>query len=43
MFLIASLPGLAQNSEQYRACNDKAKTQGEMNACVNDEAARVDA
>ena len=43
VFLIASLPGLAQNSEQYRACNDKAKTQGEMNACASEEAARVDA
>jgi uncharacterized protein YecT (DUF1311 family) len=43
VFLIASLPGLAQNSEQYRSCNDKATTQGEMNACASDEAARVDA
>ena len=43
VFLIASLPGLAQNSEQYRACNDKAKTQGEMNACASEEAARVEA
>jgi uncharacterized protein YecT (DUF1311 family) len=39
---MASLPGLAQNSEQYRACNDKAKTQGEMNACASEEAARLD-
>lgn len=43
VFLLASLPGLAQNSEQYRACNDKAKTQGEMNTCASEEAARVDA
>jgi uncharacterized protein YecT (DUF1311 family) len=43
VFLISSLSGLAQNSEQYRACNDKAKTQGEMNACASEEAARVDA
>ena len=33
----------AQNSEQYRTCNDNAKTQAEMNACANKEAARVDA
>ncbi len=39
----ASLPALAQDSAQYRACNDKAKTQGEMNACASEEAARVDA
>jgi len=41
--LMASLPALAQDSAQYRACNDKAKTQGEMNACASEEAARVDA
>ncbi len=28
---------------EARACNDKAKTQGEMNACASEEAARVDA
>jgi len=38
----ASLPGLAQDSAQYRACNEKAKTQSEMNACASEEAARVD-
>jgi uncharacterized protein YecT (DUF1311 family) len=32
----------AQNSAQYRACNEKAQTQAQMNACANDEAARVD-
>ena len=37
-----SAPGLAQDSAQYRACNDEAKTQGEMNACASEEAARVD-
>jgi uncharacterized protein YecT (DUF1311 family) len=42
-FLLASLPALAQDSAQYRACNDKAKTQTEMNACASDEAARSDA
>ncbi|HUZ45951.1 MAG TPA: lysozyme inhibitor LprI family protein [Terriglobia bacterium] len=43
VFLIAPLPALAQDSAQYHACNDKAKTQGEMNACASEEAARVDA
>ena len=43
VFLIASLPALAQDSAQYRACNGKAKAQMEMNACASDEAARVDA
>ena len=33
----------AQNSEQYRACSEKAKTQAQMNACANEEARRVDA
>ena len=41
--LIVALPAFAQNSEQYRACNGKAKTQGEMNACASEETARVDA
>ena len=39
----SSFPCFAQNSEQYRACNEKARTQAEMNACANQEAARVDA
>jgi uncharacterized protein YecT (DUF1311 family) len=43
VFLLASLPGLAQDSAHYRACNQKAKTQTEMNACASEEAARVDA
>lgn len=42
VFLLASFPGLAQNSEQHRACNEKAKTQVQMNACASEEAARVD-
>jgi uncharacterized protein YecT (DUF1311 family) len=42
VFLVASLPALAQDSAQYRACNDKAKTRGKMNACASEEAARVD-
>jgi uncharacterized protein YecT (DUF1311 family) len=36
----ASFP---QNSARYRACNEKAQTQTEMNACSNEEATRVDA
>jgi uncharacterized protein YecT (DUF1311 family) len=43
VFLLASLSSLAQDSPQYRACSEKAKVQAEMNACANDEAARVDA
>jgi len=42
VFLLTSLPGLAQGSDGYRACNEKAKTQAEMNACASDEAARAD-
>jgi uncharacterized protein YecT (DUF1311 family) len=41
--LIASIPVLAQDSAQWRACDDKARTQMEMNACASDELARVDA
>src|SRR5712692_4127340 len=33
----------AQNSEQYRACSEKAKTQAQMNTCANEEGTRVDA
>lgn len=33
----------ACEAPEASACNDKAKTQGEMNACASDEAARVDA
>jgi uncharacterized protein YecT (DUF1311 family) len=42
-FLVSSLPALAQDSAPYRACNEKAKTQTEMNACANAEVSRVDA
>jgi uncharacterized protein YecT (DUF1311 family) len=34
-------PCLAQYSDDYRACNDKANTQAEMNACASEEAARA--
>lgn len=43
VFLIGALPAIAQGSAQYRACNDKAKSQDDMNACASEEAARVDA
>jgi uncharacterized protein YecT (DUF1311 family) len=41
--LLGSVSALAQDSAQYRACNEKARTQTEINACASDEAARVDA
>ena len=37
-----SFPCHGQSSDQYRACSEKANTQSEMNACANQEAARVD-
>ena len=43
IFLMASLSAVAQDSAQYLACNEKAKTQFDMNACASSEAARVDA
>ena len=39
---LSSFPCLAQNSEEYRACNEKAKTQAKMSTCANEEATRVD-
>ncbi|HEU5415041.1 MAG TPA: lysozyme inhibitor LprI family protein [Candidatus Angelobacter sp.] len=43
VFLLAALdPGLAQDSAHYRSCNEKAKTQMEMNVCASEEAARAD-
>src|SRR5579872_2389576 len=42
-FLVVSIPALAQDSAQYRACNDKAKTQGEMNACASEDVGRAEA
>lgn len=38
----ASVPAAAQESAQYHACNAKAKTQVELNACASEEAARTD-
>ena len=43
VILLAALPALAQDSPQYRACNQKAKAQPEINECASKEAARVDA
>ena len=42
VLLMASLPAFSQDSPRYLACNKKAKTQPEMNACANEEATRVD-
>jgi uncharacterized protein YecT (DUF1311 family) len=44
VFLLAlvSVSAGAQDSTEYRACNDKANTQTAMNSCAGDEAARVD-
>jgi uncharacterized protein YecT (DUF1311 family) len=33
----------AQNSQTFRTCNEKAKTQTEMNECASNELARVEA
>ncbi|MFZ0771167.1 MAG: lysozyme inhibitor LprI family protein [Candidatus Sulfotelmatobacter sp.] len=43
LFFASLHPAFAQNSAAYGACNQKAKTQAEMNACANEETARVDA
>lgn len=42
VFLLVSVSSVAQESAEYRACNDKATTQMEMNTCAGEEAARVD-
>ena len=43
VFLLVSLACVAQESAEYRACNDKATTQMAMNTCASEDAARVDA
>jgi uncharacterized protein YecT (DUF1311 family) len=43
MLFVASLSAIGQDSALYRACNQKARTQAEMNACANQEGARADA
>jgi uncharacterized protein YecT (DUF1311 family) len=40
--LAACLPASAQHSAFFRGCNQKAKSQAEMNACANQEAARAE-
>jgi uncharacterized protein YecT (DUF1311 family) len=40
---IVSSPLFAQESSQYRVCQENAKTQIEMNACARQEAARANA
>lgn len=42
LLLMVSLPVFAQDAVQYCECNEKAKTQAEMNRCASAEAARVD-
>ena len=39
----SSLSCLAQESAEYRACNEKAVAQPELNACADAEAKRMDA
>ncbi len=43
MFIVFSLPAIAQESVQYRNCQKKAKTQHEMHVCASQEAARAEA
>lgn len=43
LFAFVSGSVCAQQSAEYLACNDEAKTQFAMNACASDEAARADA
>jgi uncharacterized protein YecT (DUF1311 family) len=43
LILLGSFSCMAQDSERFRACNEKANTQAEMNVCANEEAIRVDA
>src|ERR1700680_1367615 len=42
VMLLTTLPLVAQDSPEYRACDKNAKSQMEMNSCANEEAARVD-
>lgn len=43
LLLLTALPLFSQDSAQFKACNAKAQTQMDMNACAGDEANRVDA
>ena len=40
---LSAIPAFAQDSAAYQACNEKAKTQIDMNACAGQEADRADA
>ncbi len=40
---VSSVLAFSQDSEQFRACNEKAKVQLEINQCASQEADRVDA
>lgn len=40
--VLSSFSCMAQDSERFRACNEKATSQAEMNVCANEEATRVD-
>src|SRR4029077_3727522 len=42
VIFLSSFSCIAQDSELFRACNEKAKRQAEMNVCANDEAVRTD-
>jgi uncharacterized protein YecT (DUF1311 family) len=42
IFLFNSVPCHSQVSAQYRACDQKAHSQAEINSCANDEDARAD-
>jgi uncharacterized protein YecT (DUF1311 family) len=43
LLALGSFACFAQDSAEYRACSDKANTQGELTACAGAEAKRVDA
>lgn len=43
LLVVVSGPVYSQESPEYRACRDGAKTQAAMDACASDEAARADA
>src|ERR1700686_804121 len=42
LIFLSSFSCMAQDSEQFRACNEKAKSQAEMNGCANEEEKRTD-
>ena len=43
LIFLSSFSCIAQDSELFRACNEKAKRQAdEMNVCANEEAVRTD-